>query len=157
MVLITSPSKPVPREVVSNKNVNWLDAPGSWTFISTLILVAWLGLCTVVDPGMAWTYVHIGHGLLSYYLLHWHKGSPVEADQGEYDSLTFWEQLDDGVQGTANRKFFATIPVVLFILASHGCEYKRQPLGINLIVVLWLLVAKLPVMHKVRIFGIGKY
>ncbi len=35
-------------------------------------------------------------------------------------SMTFWEQIDDGVQFTATRKFFTVIPVVLFLLASHG-------------------------------------
>jgi hypothetical protein len=146
-----------PKAVCANKNVNWLDCPGSWTFIGVLIFLSWLVISTWVEPGMAWTYVHIGHGIISYYLLHWNKGSPVEADQGEYDRLTFWEQLDDGVQGTAKRKFFITIPVVLFILSSHGCDYRRQPLGLNLIVVLWLTLAKLPALHRVRIMGIGKY
>lgn len=155
--VLESNSSVEPKEVCANKNVNWLDCPGSWTFICALIFSSWLVASSWVEPGTAWTWVHVGHGLVSYYLLHWHKGSPVEADQGKYDSLTFWEQLDDGVQGTANRKFFMTIPVVLFILASHGCEYQRQPLGLNLLVVLWLTLAKLPALHRVRIFGIGKY
>lgn len=146
-----------PKEFCANRNVNWLDCPGSWTFICVLIFLSWLVVSTWVEPGMAWTYVHVLHGALSYYLLHWQKGSPVESDQGEYDTMTFWEQLDDGVQGTGKRKFFMTIPVVLFILASHGCEYQRQPLGLNLVVVAWLTAAKMPAMHNVRIFGIGKY
>ena len=77
--------------------------------------------------------------------------------QGKYDSLTFWEQLDDGVQFTNNRKFLTIVPVALFLLAAHGTDYRRQPLGLNLIVLLVLVIAKFPAMHKVRIFGINKY
>ena len=71
-------------------------------------------------------------------------------------SLTFWEQIDDGVQGTATRKFFTVVPVVLFLLASHGTDFRRQPLGLNLLVVVVLTVAKMSSMHKVRIFGINR-
>ena len=84
------------------------------------------------------------------------QGSPIDVDQGKYDKLTFWEQLDDGVQYTGTRKFFTLIPVVLFILATHGTDYRRQPLGLNLGVAIVLLVAKAPALHKVRIFGINK-
>ena len=60
--------------------------------------------------GLAWTYVHLLHGAVTYPLLHWNKGSPVQLDQGRYDGLTFWEQMDDGVQHTATRKFFTAVP-----------------------------------------------
>lgn len=40
--------------------------------------------------------------------------------------------------------------------ATHGTDYRRQPLGLNLAVVLVMLVAKIPSMHKVRIFGINR-
>ncbi len=113
-------------------------------------------LILFVAAGYAWTYVHLIHGVLTYYLLHWHKGSPIEMDQGKYDKLTFWEQLDDGVQNTTNRKFFTAVPVVLFLLATHGSDYRRQPLGVNLAVVLVLVIAKFSGMHKVRLFGIGE-
>ena len=112
--------------------------------------------CRTLSAGYAWTYVHLIHGVLTYYLLHWHKGSPIDMDQGKYDKLTFWEQLDDGVQNTTNRKFFTAVPVVLFLLATHGSDYRRQPLGVNLVVVLVLVIAKFSGMHKVRLFGIGE-
>jgi hypothetical protein len=47
--------------------------------------------------------------------------------------------------------------VVLFLLASHGTDFGRQPLGLNLLVLLVLVIAKLPALHKVRILGINKY
>lgn len=189
-----------------NKNVEWINSRGAWTFYIALILLNWMVLSTVMKPGeskslqlfhlhfstltigstltntwiatscencvdvsgplfsyvllyatgLAWTYVHLIHGVLTYYLLHWHKGSPIDMDQGKYDKLTFWEQLDDGVQNTTNRKFFTAVPVVLFLLATHGSDYRRQPLGVNLAVVLVLVIAKFSGMHKVRLFGIGE-
>lgn len=140
-----------------NKNVNWISSPGAWVFYIALILTGWLALSLVVDSGVAWTYVHLAHGIVTYYLLHWNKGSPVEMDQGKYDSQTFWEQLDDGVQYTANRKFFTAVPVILFLLATHGSDFRKQPMGLNLAVLLVLLIAKFPGMHRVRILGINKY
>lgn len=107
--------------------------------------------------GLAWTYVHLIHGAITFYLLHWSKGSPIEEEQGKWDFDTFWEQLDDGEQGTITRKFFTVVPVVLFVLATHGSDFKRQPLLLNLIVVVVLVVAKIPSMHGVRLFGINKY
>ena len=142
---------------VTNKNVDWISSPGAWVFYVSLIVLGWLLLSLVVDSGLAWTYVHLAHGAISYFLLHWNKGSPIEMDQGKYDYQTFWEQLDDGVQNTPNRKFFTAIPVVLFLLATHGSDFRKQPLGLNLAVLLVLLIAKFPSMHKVRIFGINKY
>jgi hypothetical protein len=110
-----------------------------------------------MDPGMAWTYTHLLHAVATYYLLHWNKGSPVEMDQGRYDKLTFWEQLDDGVQYTANRKFLLVVPFLLFILASHGSDFRRQPLGLNFAALLVLVLAKLPLFDQVRFFGINEY
>ena len=110
-----------------------------------------------VDPGMAWTYTHIAHGIVTYCLFHWAKGSSVEMDQGAYDHMTFWEQLDGEVLHTSNRKFLLAMPVVLFLLATHGTDYKRQPLLINLVTLSVMVLAKLPLLHGVRILGINKH
>jgi len=77
------------------------------------------------------------------------------SSQGKYDNLTFWEQLDDGLQYSTTRKFLTAVPVVLFLLASHSTEYARQPLALNLIAVLVMVIAKLPVMDRVRILGMN--
>ena len=50
---------------------------------------------------------------VTFYLLHWKKGSPVYYDQGKYDHLTFWEQIDGGSQFTDTKKFFTIIPVAM--------------------------------------------
>ena len=77
--------------------------------------------------------------------------------QGKYDKLTFWEQFDDGVQNTGTRKFFLAVPVITFLLATHGTDYRRQPLLLNLVVLVVSVVSKFPALHKVRIFGINKH
>ena len=141
-----------------NRNAEWVSTAGGWAFILVLIALGWLAAAALLgDPGVAWTVVHLAHGALTYYLFHWMKGSPVAADQGKYDGLTFWEQLDDGVQNTATRKFLLFLPALTFALASHGSDYSAQPLGLNLVVLLVLLVAKLPAMHTVRLFGINRW
>jgi hypothetical protein len=71
--------------VVVNRNANWLDDKASWAVYLILILITWLALSCWTDPGMAWTYTHIVHGVLSWYILHWIKGSPIQEDQGKYD------------------------------------------------------------------------
>ena len=73
--------------------------------------------------------MHLLHGAVTYPLLHWNKGSPVQLDQGRYDGLTFWEQLDDGVQHTATRKFFTALPVrgLLAACLSFCANLMRLP------------------------------
>lgn len=124
-IVTTSPRSGVrvPR-VSRNKNTEWLDNHAFWLFYVLLISLCWLIISCWTDPGIAWTYVHLGHGLITYYLLHWNKGSPILDDQGKYDSMTFWEQMSDGVQFTATRKFFTIVPVALFLLATHGTDYR---------------------------------
>jgi len=146
-----------PAEVPVNKNTNWLDSKMAWGWYISLIVGTWLCLSVIMDGGKAWTYVHLIHGVVTFYLLHWNKGSPIEEDQGKWDSLTFWEQLDDGVQGTMTRKFFTVVPVILFLFATHGSDFRTQPLFLNLVMVVVLIVAKIPSMHRVRIFGINRY
>ncbi|KAL4432391.1 hypothetical protein ABPG77_001690 [Micractinium sp. CCAP 211/92] len=154
--VVTSPRTGVKLAAVpTNRNTEWLNQKAAWAFYIILILLSWLVIASWTDPGLAWTYVHLGHGAITYFLLHWNKGSPIQDDQGIYDSMTFWEQIDDGVQGTATRKFFTVVPVVLFLLASHATDFRRQPLGLNLLVVVVLTIAKTSRMHRVRIFGIN--
>lgn len=68
-----------------NKNTNWLDSPAAWLYYVFLIVLGWLLISSFTDPGMAWTYVHIAHGIITYICFHWVKGSPIADDQGVYD------------------------------------------------------------------------
>ncbi|KAF8692644.1 hypothetical protein HU200_039466 [Digitaria exilis] len=93
---------------------------------------------------------------ITYHFFHWKKGTPFAADdQGIYSRLTWWEQIDNGQQLTRNRKFLTVVPVVLYLIASHLTDYKQPMFFLNTVAVFVLVVAKLPNMHKVRIFGIN--
>ncbi|MBA0806248.1 hypothetical protein Gohar_005708 [Gossypium harknessii] len=50
---------------------------------------------------------------VTYHFFHWKKGTPFADDQGIYNGLTWWEQIDNGKQLTRNRKFLTVVPVVL--------------------------------------------
>ncbi|KAF7002965.1 hypothetical protein CFC21_018364 [Triticum aestivum] len=113
-----------------NKNTEWFMYPGVWT-----------------------TYIFIL--FITYHFFHWKKGTPFADDQGMYNRLTWWEQMDNGKQLTRNRKFLVVVPVVLYLIASHTTDYQHPMLFLNTIAVTVLVVAKLPNMHKVRIFGIN--
>ncbi|URE48186.1 ORM1-like protein [Musa troglodytarum] len=92
---------------------------------------------------------------VTYYFFHWKKGTPFAEDQGIYNNLTWWEQMDDGRQLTRNRKFLIVVPVVLYLIASHTTDYRHPMLFLNTLAVAVLVIAKFPNMHKVRIFGIN--
>jgi hypothetical protein len=142
----------------TNKNTSWLQYPGIWTSYVLIIVFVWMLFVSLggLASGVAWSYVHLLHFAITFYLLHWRKGSPFGEDQGIYDRLTMWEQIDDGVQFTRTKKFFTAVPVVLFLIASHATDYHDHPFfAINVVAVAILLLAKAPMLHKVRIFGIN--
>ncbi|KAJ0630773.1 putative ORMDL family protein [Helianthus annuus] len=145
-----------------NKNTEWFTYPGVWTTYILILFFSWLVVLSVFgcSPGMAWTIVNLSHALnlemsLTYQFFHWKKGTPFADDQGIYNRLTWWEQIDSGKQLTRNRKFLTLVPVVLYLIASHTTDYQNPMLFFNTVAVFVLVVAKFPNMHKVRIFGIN--
>ena len=144
-----------PSVVAVNNNVSWLSAPGVWTSYVVALLALWLALCAVCSPSRAWDILLLAHFCVTFPLFHWHKGSPIASDQGAYDKLTFWEQMDEGVQLTRNKKFFTAIPVALFLPSWQRGEHAT-PLGLaSLAATVVLVLAKTPFMHRVRLFGIN--
>ncbi|KAJ6844966.1 ORM1-like protein 2 isoform X2 [Iris pallida] len=140
-----------------NRNTEWLGYPGVWTSYILLIFFSWIATLSLFrcTPGMAWTSVNLIHFLVTYHVFHWRKGTPFAEDQGIYNCLTWWEQMDNGKQLTSNRKFLTVVPVVLYLIASHTTDYQHPMLALNTLAVFVLVVAKFPNMHKVRIFGIN--
>jgi hypothetical protein len=141
----------------TNKNTSWFQYPGIWTTYILIILFSWLAIVSAFQcqPGTAWTVVNLVHFAVTYRFFHWKKGTPFAEDQGDYGKLTWWEQVDDGRQLTRNRKFLTVVPVVLYLIASHTTDYRNPMLFLNTIAVCWLVIAKFPNMHRVRIFGIN--
>ncbi|KAL6651212.1 hypothetical protein ACP70R_010137 [Stipagrostis hirtigluma subsp. patula] len=140
-----------------NRNTEWFMYPGVWTTYILILFFSWLLVLSVFGctPGTAWTLVNLAHFAITYHFFHWKKGTPFADDQGMYNTLTWWEQMDNGKQLTRNRKFLMAVPVVLYLIASHTTDYQHPMLFLNTIAVAVLVVAKLPNMHKVRIFGIN--
>ncbi|XP_057862833.2 uncharacterized protein LOC131071141 [Cryptomeria japonica] len=140
-----------------NKNTSWFQYPGVWTTYILILFFSWLIVLSFFSctAGMAWTIVHLVHSVVTYHFFHWKKGTPFSEDQGIYNKLTWWEQMDNGKQLTRNRKFLTAVPLVLYLIASHTTDYKNPWLFLNTVAVFVLVIAKFPNMHKVRILGIN--
>lgn len=87
--------------------------------------------------------------------MHWIKGSPDDCNMGDYRELTFYEQIDQGHPWTTTKKFLMTIPTLLFLAASVATDYDTRHLLINFPIWATLILAKLPELDRVRIFGIN--
>ncbi|KAF3976217.1 hypothetical protein CMV_000575 [Castanea mollissima] len=135
-----------------NRNTEWFTYPGVWTTYILILFFSWLIVLSVLNcsSGLAWTIVHLAHFLVTYHFFHWKKGTPFADDQGIYNRLTWWEQIDSGKQLTRNRKFLTVVPVVLYLIASHTTDYQHPMLFFNTLAVFVLVVAKFPHMHKVN-------
>ena len=152
-MITTSPSTPT-----TNPNADWLNLRGTW--LTHLIMATLLRLLFGMIPGasreLAWTLTNLTYNLVTFLLLHWLVGTPFDLNQGEYGALTLWEQIDGGRQFTPTRKFLTAFPIVLFLVSTHYSRYDLVTFGINFGVLVIQLVAKLPAMHLVRIFGINR-
>lgn len=147
-----SPSLPT----IMNKNVSFVDNPICWVFYVCLVLTFRVVFAGVGITGkVAWTLVNWIHGIASFILFHWVKGSPFADDHGQYSQMTFWEQIDDQIQFTRARKFLNILPIVLFLIAADSANWDLAFVWINLVICAILIIAKLPIMHNVRLFGIN--
>ncbi|CAM9233019.1 unnamed protein product [Phaeothamnion confervicola] len=91
----------------------------------------------------------------TFSFFHWIKGSPDEFSQGEWNGLTFWEQLDAGLPWTPTKKFLMLVPAILCLIPSVLTDYDPWYLAVNVPVFVVLVVGKLPIMHRVRIMSIN--
>jgi len=150
-------------DVDINKNTEWLGQKGFWAFYIIIIFATriFLGLMLVsigISDCYAWLLVHCLHTTSTFVIMHWVKGSPfwLLEDQGRYDHLTFWEQIDHGRQYTRNRKVLTMIPVIISLWASYDTDWELNIVALNFIILLFVLIPKLGLMHRVRLGGINK-
>jgi uncharacterized membrane protein YjdF len=141
-----------------NPNTSWLNARGSWTVHICFVVSIKLFFSSLpgTTPEASWTLTLLSYNLITFFIFHWTLGAPFRFDQGDYDGLTLWEQIDDGQQFTPTRKFLTAVPTILFLLSTHYTHYDVPTFCINFISLVAVLIAKLPSMHRVRIFGINK-
>lgn len=84
-------------------------------------------------------------------------GTPFgDSNQGEYDGLTLWEQMDEGVQFTPSKKFLTALPIGMFLISTHYTHYDATLFLVNFLPLVIVLIAKLPALYRVRFFGINK-
>uniref|UniRef100_A0A0K8SMG9 ORM1-like protein n=3 Tax=Lygus hesperus TaxID=30085 RepID=A0A0K8SMG9_LYGHE len=144
----------------SNPNTNYLKSRGLWVAYSIGMLVLHLILLSIppLSIPMAWTLTNQVHNAVTFIVLHILKGVPwIPPDQGDTRLLTHWEQIDEGRQFTKTRKFLTASPVLLFFLTCFYTDYEPHHFVANFLSVILVTLPKLPLFHKVRLFGINKY
>lgn len=93
--------------------------------------------------------------------MHWIKGASFAApfyaatDNGKYDKLTWWEQVDKGQQNTSKKKLLTAIPIVIGAIACYESNWESNWVIFNTIVTFIAVLGKLPFMHRARILGIN--
>eukprot|EP01027_Heterolobosea_sp_BB2_P027433 GEZU01042828.1.p1 GENE.GEZU01042828.1~~GEZU01042828.1.p1 ORF type:complete len:124 (+),score=27.20 GEZU01042828.1:143-514(+) len=116
-ILAEDVQTPASDELVLNRNTEWTKRISFRVFYVFLIFmfeifVSFLGF----DRQTSWTITNFVHCGFTFIFFHWLKGSPLNTiidDQGKFDKLTFWEQLDNQKQFTPTRKFLIVVPVIL--------------------------------------------
>ncbi|CAG8450307.1 3618_t:CDS:2 [Gigaspora rosea] len=88
-----------------------------------------------------------------FVMFHWVKGVPFDFNSGAYDGMTLWEQIDNGAQFTPAKKYLTAVPIGF----THYTHYDAFTFLVNFTFLLVVLIAKLPQLHKVRIFGINRW
>ncbi|KAI3661024.1 hypothetical protein MP638_004059 [Amoeboaphelidium occidentale] len=157
--IISKTAKPLsPHPTQLNPNSNWVNFRGAW--VTNMVLLVFLRMFFTIIPGIsteiAWTLTNVLFLFGHFIMFHWLTGTPFDADQGEFDGLTLWEQIDNGAQFTPAKKFLTALPIVFFLLSTHYTNYDLTLFCINLIPLVIVLIGKLPAMHRVRLFGINK-
>ncbi|ORX88352.1 putative unfolded protein response protein Orm1 [Basidiobolus meristosporus CBS 931.73] len=139
----------------TNLNSSWVNYKGIWVF--NIILIVALKVLFGVFPGISkeasWTLTNLTYNIISFVIFHWIIGIPFEFNQGAYDELTLWEQMDNGAQFSPSKKYFTAAPILLFLLGIHYTHYDGTTFLINITALTVNLVGKLPAMHRVRLFG----
>ncbi|RWS25484.1 ORM1-like protein 3 [Leptotrombidium deliense] len=100
-----------------NPNSGWLNSRGMWLTYIFAVLLAHFSLLSIPILSVAWTWTltNVLHDAAMFVFLHLIKGTPWETgDQGSVRDLTHWEQIDDGAQFTATRKFLTVFPIILY-------------------------------------------
>lgn len=141
-----------------NKNVDWMKSSTTLIFYITLIAFtsAVLYVLGVTDMSVNMSVVNTLHAFLSFYFLHWIKGTPDNYSQGEWNGLTTWEQIDGGVSWTLIRKCLITIPTLLLLATCYASDFVPFYLTVNCsLYTILVLIPKSPAMHRVRFFGIN--
>jgi hypothetical protein len=109
--------------------------------------------------GDAWNLTAIGHGVVSWVLMHWIKGSANFYDQNELNSLTWFEQLSASPtypNSYYSSRFLVSVPTILTYIACHMSDYDIRTVSLNMVILFILVLSKQDFMHGVRVLGINR-
>lgn len=126
---------------------------GAWTIhiVIIFLLKVIYDLIPGVTQELSWTLTNITYVTGSYLMFHYVTGIPFEFNAGAYDSLTMWEQIDDGDQYTPAKKFLLGVPIALFLVSTHYTNYDLTFFVLNCLACLAVVIPKLPSSHRLRI------
>ncbi|KAJ5080731.1 orm1-like protein [Anaeramoeba ignava] len=154
------PEDSIPQRIepLTNKSINWAGDKFFWIFYVWIIFGfrIFLWMIGIEDSAAAWTATNIVHSVVTFFAFHWIKGTPFSYDQGIYDKLTFWEQIDCEIQNTWTRKFLLIIPIVLLLITCNHTKQNTSLMMVNVFFASFVIIGKFPAMHRVRILGINK-
>jgi hypothetical protein len=157
----------LPFELSRKQHTDWLETGGF------LLLMCYVGgVCIVEVLALAilettsdtyhslplywsWTFTSIFHCLITTVYLHWMKGSVFD-EQGEMAAMTLWEQLEGRYNATAAKRVLTAVPTLLCYAACNFSGYEYNVCVVNIIFWAMSIVAKLPFMNGVRLFGFNK-
>jgi hypothetical protein len=144
-------------EIDNNPNTSWLQYRGSWTlFPIAILLIHFFTSSLPIQPQYQWTLTNLTYHIITFIMFHWLDGTPF-IDNNEFEGYTLWEQMDHEDQFTPTKKYLCLVSVVLFLFSTHVTQYDVWMFVINLTILIIVLVAKLPQMHKVRLFGFNNH
>jgi hypothetical protein len=109
-----------------------------------------------IGPPYSLSLTNVLHTVGTILSIHWIKGSPFD-EQGERAGLTLWEQLvAEGTSARHVRCLLLLVPTLLTYAACLQCQYQPEFCIINSVSWMIAILAKLPFMNGVRIFGINR-
>ena len=144
-------------DLYKNKNVEWMTGTGTKACYLLFLFLVW-GIFHVSQSMSAedvCCVTNMIHGVATFIMFHWIKGCPDDSTQGEYNGDTLYEQIDAGIPWTNTKKFLMLVPALLCWISCHTANYKPLYVIVNMGIFTICLIAKIPEMHRVRIFGIN--
>lgn len=139
------------QDVQDNLNANWVHFKGAWLVHIVIIFLLKVLFDVLLTVDLSWTLTNITYVVGSYLMFHQVKGTPFDFNNGAFDNLNMWEQIDNGAQFTPVKKFLLAVPIALFLISTHYSNYDLTLFIINLVACLIVVIPKLPYSHRVRI------
>ncbi|KAI0243694.1 sphingolipid homeostasis protein orm1, partial [Massospora cicadina] len=86
----------------------------AWSANLILILVLKITFSSIpiISTELSWTLTNLTYNLVTFWVFHMMIGVPYQFNQGAYDHLTLWEQIDNEAQYTATKKYLTAVPII---------------------------------------------